>query len=353
MPEMEYKIAPTEFKAVGDLGQYEGYFSVIGNLDDGNDIIEPGAFLKTIGERGKRVKVFYAHDWTKLIGPPPTTLREDSHGLFAAGQLVLDSFWGKEAWALMKANALTEGSIGYEAVKFEFENAGSIGPMIRHLKEVRLFEISPVPLGMNALTEIRAVKAAMLHGLKSAIPPKETPKSPDDTAWDAAAVLRDVDGAQELRLVHAWVDAEGDPDVKASYKLPHHLADGHVVWRGVAASGAALMGARGGVTIPEADVVGVKRHLALHYKQFEKTPPWEESAGLDVYVEALQAITRELKEGRILSAASKEKVTSAISAMQGAMEALNALLEAATPPKAIDIAALARRVRLVGQYLTY
>jgi HK97 family phage prohead protease len=346
MPEMEYKIAPTEWKATGDKGEYEGYYSVIGNEDDGKDVVEPGAFVKTIGERGKRVKVFYMHDWTKLIGPPPSVLREDQHGLYAAGHFTLNSFWGKEAWELMKDGALTEGSFGYEPIKFDFDDNG-----VRHLRELKLFEISPVPLGMNALTEIRAVKAAMLRELKAAIPPKETPMADEGTAWDAAAVLREVEGAQKLRLIHAWVDADGDPEVKASYKLPHHLADGRVVWRGVAASGAALMGARGGVAIPDSDAPGVKRHLALHYRQFEKTPPWEESAGLDTYVEALEAITRELKEGRVLSSASKEKVEGAISAMQAAMEALNALLEAAVPPKMADVAALARRVRLAGQLL--
>jgi HK97 family phage prohead protease len=349
MPDMEYKVAPTEWKATGDKGQYEGYFSVFGNVDDGGDVVEPGAFTKTINERGKRVKVFYMHDWTKLIGPPPDVLREDPRGLYAAGHLTMDSLWGKEAWALMKDGALTEGSFGYEAIadKTEFDQHGN-----RHLKEVKLYEISPVPLGMNALTEIRAVKAAMLQAFKSAIPPKETPMADAATAWDAAAVLRDVTGADKLRLIHAWVDSSGDPEAKSSYKLPHHLADGRVVWKGVVGCGGALMGSRGGVNIPDADVPGVKRHLELHYKQFEKTPPWSKAAELDTYVEALEAITRELKEGRVLSAASKDKVTGAISAMQSAIEALNALLEAATPPKVVDVAALARRVRLVGQYLT-
>jgi hypothetical protein len=152
---MEYKIFGAEFKAQGDKGEYEGYFSIFGNVDDGGDVIHPGAFSKTIQERGRRVKVFYAHDWNKLIGPPPEVLTEDSKGLFARGRLTLDSFWGREVWALMKDGALTEGSIGYEAVKFDYDESG-----VRNLREVKLYEISPVPLGMNALTELRAVKGA-------------------------------------------------------------------------------------------------------------------------------------------------------------------------------------------------
>ncbi len=323
--EMEYKVAPTEFKATGDKGEYEGHFSIFSNLDDGGDIVWPGAFTKTIAENGKRVKVFYAHDWEKLIGPTPDVLQEDATGLFAKGRLTLESFWGKEVWALMKDGALVEGSIGYWPVKFDFADEGRI----RNLREVRLMEISPVPLGMNALTSVRAVKAAMLRAMKAAIPPKETPKAPDDEPWDAAAVLKECSGAKQLRLVHAWVDPEGDPEAKSSYKRPHHLPDGKVVWNGVKGCGGALMGARGGVDIPDADVAGVEKHLALHYAQFDKTPPWEK--GLDAYFALLAQTTTEIKEGRMLSAANKDTIKTAIGALQSALDALNELLAAADP----------------------
>lgn len=339
---MEYKIFGAEFKAQGDKGEYEGYFSVFGNVDDGGDVIHPGAFKKTIQERGKRVKVFYAHDWLKLIGPPPDVLMEDSRGLFARGRLTLESFWGREVWALMKDRALTEGSIGYEAVKFDYDESG-----IRNLREVKLYEISPVPLGMNALTELRAIKdARMVFGqLKRAIPPHETEMAPEDAEWDAAAVLREVEGARQLRLIHAWVDDDGDPDAKSSYKLPHHYPDGRVVLRGVQAAGNVLMGARGGVDIPEEDIPGVKRHLERHYHQFGRKAPWEEEAGLEVQLETLMMVTEALKEGRVLSAGNKEKVRNAIAALSEAMEALQALLAAAEPEKQLHSALLQEAAR--------
>lgn len=327
---MEYKIFGAEFKAQGDKGEYEGYFSIFGNVDDGGDVVHPGAFAKTIQERGRRIKVFYAHDWSKLIGPPPEVLREDTRGLYAKGRLTLESFWGREAWALMKDGALTEGSIGYETVagKIEVDENG-----VRHLREVKLYEISPVPLGMNALTELRAVKGVQgaLAACKRAIPPHTTDKAPEDEAWDAAAVLRQVEGARQLRLIHAWVDEDGDPDVKSSYKLPHHLPDGRVVLKAVQAAGAALMGARGGVDIPEDDIPGVRRHLERHYHQFGRKAPWEEEAGLDVRLETLMGVAEALKEGRVLSGANKEKIQNALAALEAAMQALNTLLAAAEP----------------------
>ena len=157
----EFKAAKIEFKASGD-GNYEGHFSIFKNLDDGWDVMHPGAFLKTIAERKDRVKVFYGHDWEKLVGPAPTTLQEDTLGLFAAGKITTASFWGKEVWELMKDNALNEGSIGYEAVKFDLENpTDGKGYMVRNLREVKLYEISFVPLGMNPLTQVNAMKSAL------------------------------------------------------------------------------------------------------------------------------------------------------------------------------------------------
>ena len=155
---MEYKSCPTEFKALPEEGKYEGYFSVIGVPDDGfpPDIVEAGAFAQTIIQRRNRIKVFLGHDWEKLIGPPPEQLKEDDHGLFAGGHLTLGAFWGRETWELMKDGALTEGSFGYEAQDYFYDDTG-----VRHIKQLKLYEISPVPLGMNPFTSIRAVKALL------------------------------------------------------------------------------------------------------------------------------------------------------------------------------------------------
>ena len=107
---------------------------------------------------------------------------------------------------------------------------------------------------------------------KGVIPFKETPKAPEDEEWDAAKEVRQAE-VEDLKVICAWFDSE-NPNIKASYKLPHHRAKGHaVVWRGVAAAMKALLGARGGVAIPEKDKKGVYNHLAKHYKQFDKEPP--------------------------------------------------------------------------------
>jgi len=355
--QQEFKSSPTEFKSEGDQGEFEGHFSIFGNVDDAGDISHPGMFIKTIRERGRRVKLFYAHDWNKLIGPPPKTLQEDTVGLFAAARLTLDSLWGKEAWVLMKDGALTEGSFGYSAVKYDYdENA------VRHLREVKLFELSPVPLGANPLTELRAIKS-MLDGKlppgatlydelasrlalfsKGAIPPHTTAKADENLAWDAGAQVREAEGAAQLRRMHAWLDDDGDLEAKGSYKLPHHLAGGAVVLRGVMAAGGVMMGASGGGSFPSGDVAGIKRHLEGHYHQFDRKAPWEEEAELDVYVETVEAVLHELKAGRVLSAASVGKVNAVLAAVRTALADLEELLASAEPDT--HSAMLHRRMRV-------
>lgn len=126
--------------------------------------------------------------------------------------------------------------------------------------------------GLDALlSDARAPSLARID--RGAIPPHETPKADEGEEWDAGAEVKAAEGEDQLRRMHAWVDSDGDPDAKSSYKLPHHRADGTLIWRGTAAAMAALLGGRGGVDIPEDDVGAVYRHLARHYEQYDREPP--------------------------------------------------------------------------------
>jgi hypothetical protein len=109
---------------------------------------------------------------------------------------------------------------------------------------------------------------------KGAIPFADHGTAPETEAWDAAGEMAKATDSAGWKAMCAWFDS-AKPDDKGSYKLPHHLGDsGHkAVWRGVAAAMAALLGARGGVDIPEGDRKGVYSHLSKHYDQFKKNPP--------------------------------------------------------------------------------
>src|SRR6266498_4738884 len=47
---MDHLLFGTEWKAASGSGELEGYMSVFGNVDQGNDVVVPGAFQKTFRE---------------------------------------------------------------------------------------------------------------------------------------------------------------------------------------------------------------------------------------------------------------------------------------------------------------
>jgi hypothetical protein len=94
----------------------------------------------------------------------------------------------------------------------------------------------------------------------------------DQDEWDGPAEIREA-SVEELAFMATWFDAD-NPDVKSSYKLPHHRRDGTISFRGLAAAMGALLGARGGVDIPDDERRDVYEHLARHYRDdFDREPP--------------------------------------------------------------------------------
>src|SRR5689334_2509960 len=75
-------------KAVGDDGSFQGMAACYGNTDLGGDVIEPGAFTKTLGDSDTR-PILWQHDPSEPIGVGKFT--DSPKGLIVDGQLVLES----------------------------------------------------------------------------------------------------------------------------------------------------------------------------------------------------------------------------------------------------------------------
>jgi uncharacterized protein len=152
---MQYKSVPLALKAApGEDGVFEGYASVFGVVDLGMDVVEKGAFTKSLGKR--KAKMLWQHDTTQPIGMWET-IAEDDHGLFVRGRLLPDVAKGKEALALLKAGAIDSMSIGYRTIEAEDATAGGRG--VRKLTEVDLFEISLVTFPMLPDAKVTDVKS--------------------------------------------------------------------------------------------------------------------------------------------------------------------------------------------------
>lgn len=150
---MEKKDLRFEIKAVGEDGTFEGFLSVYGVVDYGNDLVERGAFKKTITDTKGVVPMLWQHDEKQPIGSLELEDRED--GLFVRGRFLLEVEKAREAYALVKANIIRGLSIGYRAVQKQVTKG------IRHLSEIQLFEGSVVTFPMNPAALIATVKAAL------------------------------------------------------------------------------------------------------------------------------------------------------------------------------------------------
>lgn len=108
----------------------------------------------------------------------------------------------------------------------------------------------------------------------------------DNGAWDGPANEGRLPSEEApLRAACAWVDPDGDPDAKTSYRFIHHEVDseGNVGAANETAcsSGIAILnGGRAGTTIPDGDREGVWRHLAAHLEDANKDDPKYEAPGL-------------------------------------------------------------------------
>jgi len=116
---------------------------------------------------------------------------------------------------------------------------------------------------------------------KAAVPYKKTPLAPEGEKWDGPGQVKAATPKQ-LKTMCVWWDPE-KPDLKTSYKGPHHKADEEFscVWSGVKACAAAMMGARGGMKVPQEDMPKMMAHIEKHYADFGKgDPPWKTKKGM-------------------------------------------------------------------------
>lgn len=151
---MRLDCALTVTKALTEEGTFEGYGSVFDVLDLDNEIVVPGAFTKSLKERGEGgIKMLWQHRSDEPVGIWPK-VEEDARGLLVQGQFALKAIRGRDAYELLKIKALDGLSIGFRRVKWEVDQDTGI----TRLTEIDLWEISPVTFPANTQARVFAVK---------------------------------------------------------------------------------------------------------------------------------------------------------------------------------------------------
>ena len=176
MPQLQ-EITATEYKAI-DNGQInvdeaqgivECFVAGLGNKDGVGDICAPGCFTESLKRRKPRV--VWGHNWNEPIGKvieiyevnpndprlPMKMKRAGIGGLYARVQFNLKSERGKQAFLdISFFGTEQEWSIGYKTLDAEYDSSRQANI----LKEVELYEVSPVLHGANQLTGTISIKHA-------------------------------------------------------------------------------------------------------------------------------------------------------------------------------------------------
>lgn len=149
---------------IAEDGTFEGYGSVFGGDPDSyGEVVAKGAFvesLKELAAKGRVVPVLWQHRSAQPIGVY-TSIEEDSHGLKVKGRLLIDDVaLAKEAYALLKAGAVTGLSIGYWVRQASYDEKTGIRTLIK----LDLVEVSLVTFPAKDDARVEAVKFKLDRG---------------------------------------------------------------------------------------------------------------------------------------------------------------------------------------------
>jgi len=139
-------------------GKVEAVFSVFNEMDSDGDVVMPNAIKSGYGDSG--VAMVWAHDWKNPIGRG--VIKQDGDKATFKGQFIMDTQAGKDAFNTVKAMGdLQQWSFGYEVLDYEngtYQKDSETPVDARYLKELNVWEVSPVLVGANQNTFTVGVK---------------------------------------------------------------------------------------------------------------------------------------------------------------------------------------------------
>lgn len=168
---MLIKKAFAEIKAGPDdglaEGQFIGYASVFGNKDSYGDVVMPGAFTNDLAQweaKGDPIPTLFGHN----MSDPDFNIgwvleaKEDDKGLLVKVQLDLDNPKSLQTYRLLKGRRINQMSFAYDVLAGGWAKRQTDDGETEEyyeLRELKLYEVSVVPVGANQETEILDVKS--------------------------------------------------------------------------------------------------------------------------------------------------------------------------------------------------
>lgn len=138
-------------------GIFEGYASVFGNVDSYGDIMLPGSYKSTLLSSQRPVAMFFNHDSYDMPVGKWLEIQEDSHGLYAKGELTPGLGRSSDLLAAMKHGTVGGLSVGFGAVKADWDMNEHGGKTFKNV--TNLHEISIVTRPANTLAQVNSLKS--------------------------------------------------------------------------------------------------------------------------------------------------------------------------------------------------
>jgi len=148
-----------EVKEIQDDGTFTGTASMYDVEDLGGDVIEKGAFTKTISEH-PTVPILWQHDSSEVIGQGE--VKEVGNKITLAAKLDLEDPLAQKAHRKLKNKLIKGLSIGFQAVKSTWQDVkdGDATRYVRRIQELKLWEVSVVTFPMLPQAQVTRVKHA-------------------------------------------------------------------------------------------------------------------------------------------------------------------------------------------------
>lgn len=157
---------------ISENGEFSGYVATFGNVDQGGDVIAPGAFAKSLSKAkrdGRLIPMLWQHDRTQPIGKW-NVIEEDKNGLRVEGKLHVEfDDLAKRAYGHLKNGSVGGFSIGYNLVPEGYSihpdnDTFGEGPTVWLLTEIDLREASIVTMPMNLEARVVSIKNEIMGG---------------------------------------------------------------------------------------------------------------------------------------------------------------------------------------------
>lgn len=200
MPNKAYSAFEFELKeADQSTGRIRGVASKYGAEDSYGDVIEKGAFTKTIKER--TFPVLWQHSAAEVIGGGRMSEKGDE--LILDAELDMDDPTAVKAFGKVKKGLIRGLSIGFTTIKATFEKIkeGGSEKWIRHIHELKLWEVSVVTF--PALSEAQITSTKNDHDQALA--------AREDTPEEPSAAVEPPPGTIEPEAVHSWLNSLPTP----------------------------------------------------------------------------------------------------------------------------------------------